>query len=56
MATKQSTESDDQRLSTQAQFSTYKENTESVDENPPPGRRVIQELGQPTEQKVTKQG
>jgi hypothetical protein len=39
----------DPSLSRQAQFSTYKENTDVPDDvNPKPGRQVIQELGKPS--------
>ncbi len=34
-------------LSSQAQFSTYKVNDDLPDTNPPPGRHVIQERGEP---------
>jgi hypothetical protein len=36
-------------LSTQAHFSTYAENTDVPDNNPPDGPHVVQELGQPSE-------
>jgi hypothetical protein len=36
-------------LSTQAHFSTYTENTDVPDNNPPDGPHVLQELGQPSE-------
>jgi hypothetical protein len=35
--------------SAQAQFSTYYEHPDLPDENPPLGRHVVQERGQPTE-------
>lgn len=42
----------DSGLSTQAQFSTYKDvdpdDLDNTDGNPPPGRHVIQELGKPS--------
>lgn len=45
----QRTAEDDAKKSTQAQFSTYSENTDLPDDNPPPGRHVVQELGEPAE-------
>jgi hypothetical protein len=39
--------------SSQAHFSTYSENTDVPDENPPLGRHVVQERGEPSEGEVT---
>ena len=36
---------DDARVSSDVKFSTYKENKDLPDTNPPPGRHVIQEPG-----------
>jgi hypothetical protein len=54
MADKKSAQTADQSVDvghSDAQFSTYTENTDIPETNPPAGRQVIQELGQPTESK-----
>lgn len=39
-------------LSRQSQFSTVKENKDLPEQNPAPGRHVLEELGQPKKGKV----
>lgn len=44
----------DPNLSRQHEFSSYAENTELPDDNPPPGQHVVQTRGYPTEATPTK--